>query len=288
MATPSGLEILTDQLQLADGIAGNGLTISSKVLAVGQGDGLTVSADAVALTTPGTCDHETPNSSIGNHTHLITNSSNPGAGKEILSTDADGALWLITLRTDTIGDRSGSSLLINPTGDISLDPGGNDVLPVTNYEISLGSINKKYLTIHAAELWVETLVAQDTMATIGGRILVAPTTTLTRDLPAAQVTFYVKHNQMASGDRVYLESNGKVEWISVDDNGALQAEGDYWYRITRNLDGSGANDWYAGDAVLNTGTTGDGYIDIYSVDSIRSGTQYGPTIVGNIRTGTTL
>jgi hypothetical protein len=92
---------------------------------------------------------------------------------------------------------------------------------------------------------------------------------------------------MVTGDRVYLENNGSIEWMAIADNGTLQAEGDYMYRITRNLDGSGANDWFAGDAVLNTGTTGDGYIDIYSDHSIRGATQYGPSIVGNIRTGTT-
>ena len=123
------------------------------------------------------------------------------------------------------------------------------------------------------------------MATIGGRILVAPTTVLTRDLPAADTTIHVKHNQMVNGDRVYLEAGGQVEWIAIT-SGPTAESGGYYYSCIRNLDGSGANDWAAGDAVLNTGTTGDGYIDIYSIDSIRSGTQYGPTIVGNIRTGT--
>jgi hypothetical protein len=38
---------------------------------------------------------------------------------------------------------------------------------------------------------------------------------------------------------------------------------------------------------LNTGTTGDGYIDLYADHSTRSATEYGPTIAGNVRTGTT-
>ena len=133
------------------------------------------------------------------------------------------------------------------------------------------------------------LVAQDTMATIGGRILVAPTTTLMADVPAGDGYFYARHDQMVVGDLVYLESNGKVEWMIITNGPAWEpAIKGYWYAVTRNLDGSGSNDWYAGDAVLNTGQTGDGYIDIYSIDSIRSGTQYGPTIVGNIRTDSTL
>jgi len=84
----------------------------------------------------------------------------------------------------TVG--SDGTLTIAPNnGSIYVNPGGNYVYPVNNYDINLGSLNKKYLTLHAAELWVETLVAQNTMATIGGRILVAPTTELTSDLAAA-------------------------------------------------------------------------------------------------------
>ncbi len=287
LASPSGLVITTDQLQLADGVAGAGLSISSKVLSVGQGSGLTVGTDEVSLTTPGTLSYISTNNAEENHTHQISHSSNPGAAASLLSTDASGVLTLVTLKTEVLQDRGISgSILINPAGDISLDPGGNDVLPVTNYEINLGAINKKYLTLHAAELWVETLVAADVMATIGGRILVAPTTVLVADLGIANTTIHVKHNQMAVGDRIYLESNGNIEWMAIT-AGPIGSAGDYSYDVTRNLDGSGANQWYAGDAILNTGTTGDGYIDIYSVDSIRSGVHYGPTIVGNIRTGTT-
>ena len=122
-------------------------------------------------------------------------------------------------------------------------------------------------------------------------MLVAPTTTLTADLPAAQAYLYTKHNNLTAGDRVYLEANGKVEFLAVLNITACPSgcgaghTTDYILGVTRDLDGSGANDWYAGDAVLNTGTTGDGFIDLYSVSGVLSG--YGPTIVGNVRTGTT-
>lgn len=181
----------------------------------------------------------------------------------------------------TVG--SGGNATFAPTGDWIFDPTGNDILPNTGYDLNLGSLQKKYLTLHAAELWVETLVAQNTIATIGGRILVGPTTTLTRDLLAVATTIYVKHNEMASGDRAYLEANGSVEFLSIDSAPTLEAEGDYSYTVTRNLDGSGANAWYAGDAMFNTGTTGDGFIDLYSLRSVKSATQYGPAIVGNVR-----
>ena len=340
-----------------------------------------------------------------------------------------------------IGVGIGGNLLLSPTGDIEFDPIGNDILPVTNYDLNLGMPTKKYLSLHVAELWADTLVAQDVIATIGGRILVGPTTRLTRDLDAVDTTIYVEHNQLASGDRVYMEKDFRVEfmavtsgatpgsellvnpgfetaggggadvwgtWVENASDGALANEttlfnlgvdaakltagasvdtyidqaatvtantryklsfwtrgdgtysgrvsvydvtgsvdivalkstgnasaiyvrktlffttpagcisvrirfqcpdtnggicyfdngeypaatteemlsvAEFSYTVTRDLDGTGANDWDTGDAVFNTGTTGDGFIDLYSVSGVLSGS--GPTIVGNVRTGTT-
>ncbi len=205
---------------------------------------------------------------------------------QVLASGGVGAVPAYTASPSLTSIGGAANLELNPIGDLITDPAGNDVLPEVNYDINIGALSKKYLTLHAAELWVETLVAQDTIATIGGRVLVAPTTVLTVDLGdgAGDTTITVKHNEMASGDRVYMESNGKVEFMSID-SGAGGGAGAYTYTVSRDLDGSGRNVWYAGDAVLNTGTTGDGFIDLYSVDGVLSGA--GPTIVGNVRTGAT-
>lgn len=171
----------------------------------------------------------------------------------------------------------------SPVGDWIFNAGGKDILPSVNYDQNLGSLTKKYLTLHTAELWAETLVAQNTIATIGGRILVGPTTVLTSDLAAAATSIIVKHNQMVSGNVVHMEANGKVERMAI--TSGPSGAGPYTYTVTRNLDGSGANDWFAGDAVFNTGSTGSGHIDIYSVAGILSGN--GPTIAGNVRNSST-
>jgi hypothetical protein len=63
--------------------------------------------------------------------------------------------------------------------------------------------------------------------------------------------------------------------------------GPFTYLVIRNLDGTGANDWYAGDAIFNTGYTGDGFMDLYSLRGMRAATEYGPTIVGNVRASST-
>jgi len=169
--------------------------------------------------------------------------------------------------------------------NVSLINSGDAVSPAATYTSNLGAVNNKWLTLHAAELRVETLVAEDVLATIGGRVVVAPTTVLNEDLSEGASIISVKHNQIANGDIVYLEANGNVEYMAVVSDPV--ASGDHWhYAVGRNKDGTGANSWYAGDAVLNMGTTGDGYIDIFSEHSIASATQYGPAIVGRVKTGT--
>ena len=396
LKSPSGLEVDASGLALADSIAGNGLTIANKVLAVGAGDGLTVSADAVALTTPGTLAHNSVNAAAGNHTHAITASSNPGAAASILASGATGYLQLrriglgtapsyplhvsaatqqarfdyntsnylsVTVgsdgstRLDTATGASGGNLTAAPAGNVILDPVGRYILPGSGYSEHLGMLTRKYLTLHAAELWVETLVAHETMATIGGRILVGPTTELTADVTAAQGTFSLKHNEPDNGDVLRLEANGQVEFVRVEcpaivtgsqaskvfgvtgnyttyfvagvtfvirgstgNNGtytvqasgyiaesnrteiavseaipsavwdgyiAYRGAGPYLYWMARNLDGSGGNEWPAGSALFNTGTTGDGFIDLYSVHGVHAPSAYGPSIVGNVRTSST-
>lgn len=175
---------------------------------------------------------------------------------------------------------------LDQQGTTNSEFGSQSVLPKQSYYGNLGAINKKWLTLHAAELWVETLVAQDTIATIGGRVLVGPTTTLVSDLSAGSTTINVKHNQMVNGDVVYMEANGKIEFIRINSSYSGSA-GNYYYSVIRNLDGTGANDWYAGDAMFNTGQAGNGFIDLYSLRGIKSASQAGPTIVGNVRNSTT-
>ena len=349
--------------------AGAGLAWTSNAYAVGAGNGIAVAADSIAVDLVAAwsglefSDADLRINLAAAFTwtakHIFRSTTTPqveigyDAAAYLSITQADGGS--VTLAT--VSDGAGSMILA-PQGDVLFDPTGNDLLPVTGYDLNLGSLAKKYLTLHCAELWVETLVAQDTIATIGGRILVGPTTVLTADLGSADIVMWVKHNEMAKNDHGYLEAQGKVEFIwvipltiqDVDvDNDWFLRNGDwrayfttgtkftvagstgndgewtvesssysdpnttinvveditdatvdgyflYWgeqgvgpfgYVIARNRDGSGANDWYAGDAVFNTGNTGDGFIDLYSVHGIKAPTEYGPTIVINKRGSTT-
>jgi len=269
--------------------------------------GLSLSASGLALGAPSTLTVATSNAvTASSHTHAITTSSNPGAAAAILATDASGNITLQNLTLagttgitasgagagltfsatgahtiqashasgtltvtagSTVTVSAGGNLVLSPTGDITLDPTGNDILPNTGYDLNIGSLTKKFLTLHAAELWVETLVAQDTIATIGGRVIVAPTTTLIADVTGIATSIDVKHNQMSSGDRVLLQANGKMEWMAITSSPSA-ITGGYRYNVTRNLEGFDGDTWTAGDAVVNTGQAGSGFIDLYSMESV--------------------
>ncbi len=348
----------------------------------------------------------------------------------------DAETFNIESRTDG-GTVTGTPLKAQHTGSLVLDPFSKQVLPERAYEGTIGSPLRKWLAVYAAELNVETLVAQETMATTGGRILVGPTTSLLEDIGESTTTIKVKHNNLNNGDRVYMESDMRVEFMAVTSaatrinrcssncsieagttsyttdgtvalaqsptyrwrggnslrwtwtsgtanvyrsvggelanstqftfsvyvrraDGAavnpsgsqyqmyidstlatitpsVQDAGNGWYRlygtrttsgaannavgialiptgvvhyfdawqieiastpspwsetsssytVTRNLDGTGANVWEAGTAIFNTGTTGNGFIDLYSTRGVRASTEVGPTICGNVRQSTT-
>lgn len=384
LASPSGLDFSSGGLQIAQGVAGNGLTMSAldKILHVGVGAGLSATADQIDLAlSPDTLTVSTTNTASGaDHAHAITTSSNPGAAASILATDASGKLQLeyaginvtpgssdnrLTINGDLrfIGSRKihsttdGYNLTLAPNGDLILDPTGNDVLPFANYDIIFGAPLKKYLKLYVAELEADQLVAQDVIATIGGRIIVAPTTVITSPVGASDGFIIVKHNEPIRNDTLWLEARLQFEmmlvvgyqivggvintsvYISGDHTSEItssltlriedssldaydgtytvnsvtynsgsgqteigldsftgnptaggyilaieQSDGSYDYPVTRDRDGSGANSWIEGDAVINTGIAGDGWIDLYALGGL--GTA-GPTIAGVVRQSTT-
>lgn len=273
------------------GTAGNAITFAT-ALSVTNTSNIKIAGSAVRGTTEGTnhvdiFNGTAPAGTLANGVSIYSAAGVPtvmdAAGLANGLGQASSPIFAGLTVNGTIG--AAANLTIAPTGDVIFNPTGNDILPTTNYDLNLGSLSLKYLTVHAAELWVETLVAQDTMATIGGRILVGPTTVLTSDISAVATTILVKHNEMAVGDRIYMEAAGAVEFMAV--TAGPTGTGPYSYTVTRNLDGSGANAWSAGDAVFNTGTTGDGFIDLYSVRGVKASSEAGPTIVGNVRNSAT-
>jgi hypothetical protein len=118
-----------------------------------------------------------------------------------------------TLNVTTITTPASTDLVLSPTGAIKT----KDLKPDLGLTRDIGQLINKYRGLYASELWVETLVQAQTMATIGGRIAVAPTTSLTADLGSGTTTVIasLKNNQPDLDDVLYLESNGAVEFVGV-------------------------------------------------------------------------
>jgi len=74
------------------------------------------------------------------------------------------------------------------------------VLPKGTRIADLGAFNRMWRTGYFAELYVETLVAQDVLATIGGRIMVAPTSIVEETISYTSTTLKLKHNNFFPGD----------------------------------------------------------------------------------------
>jgi hypothetical protein len=186
--------------------------------------------------------------------------------------------------------------------------GVKQVTPDLSFETVLGELTKKYLALHVGELWADTLVANETLATIGGRILVGPTTTIEQEFTTANNEWYVpfKH-QVATGDILVLQGqkadgSPQVEFIkALGYHGTCAQVGwcdpsvspnAFYWTVQRNLDGSdpvdNLNFWAAGSAAFNTRQgSGPGFIDLYSMSGLKSTGETGPTIVGNVRVDNT-
>jgi hypothetical protein len=165
---------------------------------------------------------------------------------------------------------------------MTLYPGSNDgtirlggtsatytsVLPGRALGASLGSATDKFLTIHAAELQVQTLVAADTLATTGGRVIVAYSTKLINTVTDVATVIQVEHNNLSLNDFVMFEARGKTEHMKIGTHGTPDSgkiyktvTGGFEYAVTRNMDLTGANQWEKGDALVNTGV---GFIEMFS------------------------
>ncbi|GIU69818.1 MAG: hypothetical protein KatS3mg002_1054 [Candidatus Woesearchaeota archaeon] len=308
------------QLPLIE-ITGSGLYVNSSAsqINIGQGNSISVTGSVVNLVTPATLTVDTTNSSSGSHTHQIDASSDPQVNSKILKTDTSGKIRIRQLGVNSpampdthslevsgspnlqfkilydannyasLGVNALSDLNIKTLNNVIISPCANivtdtdEILPNLNYFTNIGDITKKYLSLHVAEIWAETLVAQNTIATIGGRILVAPSNILTQDLSASGSSITVKYNNLFNGDTIYMEGNNQVEWMRIT-SGSSGTSGSYVYTVTRDLDGSGANNWLAGDSLVNTQKA---LIDIHSLNRFTGSEVIGGGITGYVRNSNT-
>lgn len=188
-------------------------------------------------------------------------------------------------------------------GDIVFGNTGGDVRPNdTTPQVNLGAIAKKFKEIHAETLRVETLVSDNVIATIGGRIIVTPSSTLGVALISESTsTVKLMHNSLG-GHYIVLKSGGNAEYIKLGSQSGDSPHSDgvrtmYHYPSSaRNKNGLGSvPTWDAGTSVASYagGAAGDGMMELYSQSALlvpgsSSGTApVGPTILGLKRTSAT-
>lgn len=221
---------------------------------------------------------------------LFLHDSDASSSEKYFSLEANGGLLALKKYDDT----PSSSNVLFQVDSSALVPDDwrwgsllGTIRPENNGGSNLGSMTKKYLTLHAWELWVDTLVARNVMATIGGRIVVAPTSELALDVATGDACIRVKHNAFRTNDTLLLQKDGKFEKMllgtgpidcRVSGNCGSIADAYDHCSVTRNRDGTGANAWSAGDAVVSEGNVGDGYIDIFSDRSASSEGYVGQVI----------
>lgn len=107
---------------------------------------------------------------------------------------------------------------------------------------SLGDYNRKWSELFASQLIVENLVASNVMATIGGRILVAPTAKLTRDIVLADTTIYLDSNIAQPLDELYMagiKGAPQTEHMRILSGPVSLGGGEYSYVVIRNTKGQG-------------------------------------------------
>lgn len=264
-------------------LAGNGLTATNGVLAVGvSGLGLGVGADAVTL----------------------ASSSNPGAAASILASDGSGYLSLVRL---TATDRLRAPVIDTATGGLTLDPAADVVtlaastaIQTAHYASQLtgwratyaGEADFRYLFVD--EMHAKSFIADLEQALAGGQIICKSVAVLGVDFtaPAAggTATLYVRDLPSApnmacfvSGDivrlRTFSRSGGSLSIADcwgvatdyVDGNGVNFLDGYQLWTFTRsaapNAGTMTAGTVVAADAlVLDYGTSGNGFYEVNAID----------------------
>lgn len=239
-----GSRPISNNVTLLSGVTIDGMDPSShianenahhqKFIGITTDFGDTALADSGGFVGISSINHYLSVNASGNDIYLgVTASDNPGASASILATNSSGRTTVRDVYVTHDLDLTGAT--IRSTGDITFDPLGNDILPNRSYAINWGRINNKWAALWASELYVETLVAQDKIGTIGGHVLVGPTTILVSDLLPEHLSITVKHNNLVIGDTVYLEGNGQVEFMRV--TSGPDGIGPYTYGVQRYING---------------------------------------------------
>jgi len=179
----------------------------------------------------------------------LDSSSSPGAAAAILKTTAAG---LTTVVAATV------------TGTLTVSGSvGSHLNPSLTDTYDLGSSTKLWRHGYLSELDA-VVFAEQTVSLLGGWLIIGHDSgTLAADAASgdANIDF---GKAMTVGDFVLFRAALKVEYVLI--TGLVAGT---TYSTTRNLDGSGANDWPAGTPFLVLGQSSDGRIELNAYNTPR-------------------
>jgi hypothetical protein len=163
--------------------------------------------------------------------------------------------------TGVIGTPQDIASTSSPTfNSITLTSVSSSLIPLTTDTIDLGSTTKLWRKAWISELDA-VLFAQNTVSVIGGWLMVAKgegAIPVGQDVVIGSTSIDFGQS-MTLNDFVLFRSAGQVEYVQV---GTLVSG--TRYNVTRNLDGSGANNWVSGSVYVILGNTTSGRIEINS------------------------
>jgi hypothetical protein len=202
---------------------------------------------------------------VGAHSH-----QDAGGGGQI-----DHGLGLTGLGDDDHPQYAGiaQNEFITGAWTILNDLNVQNVLPVNPDFADLGSSTLPFRKGYISELEA-VLFAENTISVIGGWFYIAKSQgTLAGGMGPGE-TLCNFGQTMTADDIVVLRSPLAVEYLKV---GALYGEG--VYTVTRDVDGSGQNNWPAGTVYVVLGQLGDGRIELNATDTprisvVRQGATY--------------
>jgi len=267
---------LTGNLAVTDGITIDGVDLSALASTVSGHTGATAAAghgsvgahDHQSAGNGGQLDHGNALTGLGDddHTQYLNNTRHDTTTRHTLGTvvphDDHGAL-------SGLGDDDHSQyLLVNGTRDMA----GN-LTPAATDTYDIGSSSKLWRKGYLSEL--DALVfAEQTITLVGGWLMICKDQgSLAADINSS--TTYVDFGKaMTVNDIVLFRGKGQVEYMKI-----LSLYSGTTYRVTRNLDGSGGNDWSKGSPFAVLGYNGTGRIELNAYDTprlsvIKQGTTY--------------
>lgn len=173
-------------------------------------------------------------------------------------------------------DSDGKLDISTPANDVQISPGSGSVVAGAA-DVSLGTREQRFLTTELVDIKAGIMVPVDTMSALPGSLVVAQSVTyLIHEVREYEIVIQVADAVLGAaagseGNFIRMEYGGDVEWMEIlehsdADPGLIYkaVDGGYEYEVTRDLAGVDPKYWREGDAVVNTGEAGDGFIEVHA------------------------